>query len=200
MYIKYFLKEIKLSPAFSILLLWKFCTSFSWLKEIRKGFLFLQKKKNENCVQHLLNCNPQEQEWPCQAPPPEPTLSTSTPSHHSFELSEYLCFISIYFMHPLIRCILRYVLLWFKPLWLPKVFIGTLSFLVSGEACNVCLWLNSVSLHTTGPIFNHSKSIFHWRSLMLVHVASVISSPESPPYSPFFISLANLAYMLRFQF
>ena len=146
----------------------------------KRIFIFTEKK-----------CSyPQEQEWPRQAPPPEPTLSTSTPSHHSFELSEHLCFILIYFVHPLIRCIVRYVLLWFKPLQLPKVFIGTLS-LVSEEVCNVCLWLNSVSLHTTGPIFNHSKSVCHWRSLGLVNVASVISSPESPPYSPFFISLAN---------
>lgn len=147
MYIKYFKR--KLSPAFQTLFLWKFCTSFSWLKEIRKGFSFLQKKKNENCVQHLLNCFPQEQEWLRQAPPPEPTLSTSTPSHHSSELSEHLCFISIYLVHPLIRYILRYVFLWFKPLWLSKAFIGTLS-LVSGEACNVCLWLNCVSLIQQG--------------------------------------------------
>lgn len=114
----------------------------------KRIFVFTE-KKNENCVQHLLNCFPQEQEWLRQAPPPEPTLSTSTPSHHSSELSEHLCFISIYLVHPLIRYILRYVFLWFKPLWLSKAFIGTLS-LVSGEACNVCLWLNCVSLIQQG--------------------------------------------------
>ena len=52
---------------------------------------------------------------------------------------EHLGFISIYFVHPLARCVLSNSLLHFKPFRLTKGFIGTLYFSIAGEASNVCL-------------------------------------------------------------
>ena len=51
---------------------------------------------------------PEQQEWHFQAPSLGTTLSLSASSHHALNcVCEHQCFISIYFVHPLARCVLR---------------------------------------------------------------------------------------------
>lgn len=51
-------------------------------------------------------------------------------------ICEHLCFISIYFVLPLARCVLRQLFLHFIPYKLMKIFIGTPYFWIAGETCS----------------------------------------------------------------
>lgn len=89
---------------------------FAHWKKPEEDFHFYGKKtKSQNSVQCLFCCPvvyrvntcPKQQDGHCQSPSPGTTLSISASSHHSFELYEHLCFISVYFVHPLARWVLR---------------------------------------------------------------------------------------------
>lgn len=98
------------------LLLWKTYVSgsFSRATEIWRGFLFLGKTaKNENCVQCWVCCYrgstwPKQLMWPHHVPSSENILSISVSSIAFNHVFEGLCFISIYFVHLLARCIIKY--------------------------------------------------------------------------------------------
>ena len=61
------------------------------------------------------------------------TLGIPVSSHYSFEVCEHLTFISIYSVHPLARCILRWLLLCITSFWLLNSFTGMLYFCITGE-------------------------------------------------------------------
>ena len=77
------------------------------------------------------------------APPsssPGTTLSISASAAIALNwVREHLCFISIYFVHLLARCVLRYMLLHFTPFQLIKGFIRTLYFQTARKTCTGCL-------------------------------------------------------------
>ena len=96
-------------------------TCFCSLKEIQRLCPLLWKKTQcENSIQHCFAVShyrgsacPKKREQCPQNPSLGTTLSTSASSRHGFKLCDRLCFISIYFVHPLARCVLKYFLFHF---------------------------------------------------------------------------------------
>ena len=66
---------------------------------------------------------------------------------------EYLCFISVYFVHPLARCVLRELLVCSTPFQFTKGFIGTLHFQIAGETCIGILTILNLPIHEQGIFF-----------------------------------------------
>ena len=69
-----------------------------------------------------------------------PSLGTTrnNPASSTLALNyvcEHLCFILIYFVNRLARCVLRKLLLFFTPFQLMEGFKGMLSFQIAGESC-----------------------------------------------------------------
>ena len=130
---------------------------------------------------------------------------------------EYLCFISIYFVYPLARCVLRKLLLRFVPFQLRKCLIGTLCFWIAGPPVinihcptthglhclhldiSVCLfiyWVSSVSFCYTSK----------WLGYTHTHVpsfptSSLLRSPHSIKWSSqcYMVSSHELLYTWKWK-
>ena len=113
----------------------------NWMKS-EEDFCFYKKRRKAKiafrvcfaaaCVQAA---DTEQWEWRHQTP------SLGTASQHQAArvlncVCEHQCFISIYFVHPLARCVLRPLLLQFMPFLLVEVFIGgMLYFGTAGKTC-----------------------------------------------------------------
>ena len=96
----------------------------------KRIFAFIQKKvKSKNSVQCLL-CS---KSGPTKLLPRELHSASQHPAAVSLNCAcEHLCFISIYFVHPLVRWVLRQLLLCFMPSWLKERFPRNTLLLDSG--------------------------------------------------------------------
>ena len=83
-----------------------------------------------------MQCTPSGESVTAKLLPGEPHSASQHQASIALNcVCEHLCSVSIYFMHPLARCVLRQLLLCFMPFRLTQGFIGILYFLIAGETC-----------------------------------------------------------------
>lgn len=116
---------------------------FAIQKKSKKYFCFHRKRWKAKtalsscCEQAVIEavCIPGQQEWPHQAPSWEPHSVSASSAIALSCVCQHLYFISIYIVHLLVKCVLRWLLLHFIPFQLTKVFIRMLYFQSRGKTC-----------------------------------------------------------------
>lgn len=158
------------SSVYTTWLLWRTCISacFQQMKVIQRGFLLLW-----NSIQCLFCSKPPEVAHPPPAvgvAPPSSFPRHSASQHQAAAVAlnrvcELLCCLSIYFVHPLAGCVLKSLLLCFKPFWFRKGFLGMLYFhiVLEGDTCTQEIVLEHrmdewipCGFHTRLPQAHHS--------------------------------------------
>lgn len=111
---------------------------FRLLKEIWRGFSLLLGASSV-CFSAIIEaaCTPSSASAATLRLPREPRPASLHQAAIALTcVCEDLYFISIYFVHLLARCVLRWLLLCFTSFWLAKGFMGWLYFQIAGETGN----------------------------------------------------------------